>query len=72
MDGGRVLIFMTDAQVFFLQYWGQVDESVYHLMRELAKAKSASEGATIYYGVIDGTDTQIMMLAYPKFFARRE
>ncbi|SRR5712692_2376706 len=65
-------LFMTDAQVFFLQYWGQVDESVYHLMRELAKAKSASEGATIYYGVIDGTDTQIMMLAYPKFFARRE
>ncbi len=64
-------LFMTDAEVFFVQHWGQVGESVYHLMHELAKAKSASEGNTIYYGVVDGTDTQILMQAYPRFFARR-
>ncbi len=64
-------LFMSAAEVFFAQYWGQVDESVYHLMHELAKAKSASEGTKIYYGVIDGTDTQALMRAYPRFFVRR-
>lgn len=64
-------LFMSTAEVFFVQYWDQVDESVYHLMQELAKAKSASEGKTIYYGVIDGSDTQALIGAYPRFFARR-
>jgi hypothetical protein len=64
-------LFMSPAEVFFIQYWGQVDESVYHFMHELAKAKSASEGTKIYYGVIDGTDTQVLMRAYPRFFVRR-
>lgn len=62
-------LFMTNAEVFFVQYWGQVDESVPHLMHQLAKAKSASEGNMIYYCVIDGADTQILMQAYPRFFA---
>jgi hypothetical protein len=62
--------FMGPAEVFFTRYWGPVDESVYHLMRELAQANSASEGSSIEYGVIDGTDPQALMQAYPRFFAR--
>ncbi|MGA7928619.1 MAG: hypothetical protein WCA20_21815 [Candidatus Sulfotelmatobacter sp.] len=69
-NGNRIpRLFRSPAEVFFTQYWGPVDESVYHLMHELAQAKSASEGSTIDYGVIDGTDPQALMQAYPRFFA---
>jgi hypothetical protein len=61
---------MSPAEVFFTQYWGPVDESDDHFMPELAQAKSASKGSTIDYGVIDGTDPQALLQAYPRFFAR--
>jgi hypothetical protein len=63
-------LFMSPAEIFFTQYWGPVDESDDHFMPELAQAKSASKGSTIDYGVIDGTDPQALMQAYPRFFAR--
>jgi hypothetical protein len=63
-------LFMSPAEVFFTQYWGPVDESVYPLIHELAQAKSASEGSTKDHGVTHGTDPQALMQAYPRFFAR--
>src|ERR1700675_497554 len=56
-------LFMSDAEAFIVQYWGQVHESVYRLMHELAKAKSVSEGNTVFYGIIDGAAAQLLMLA---------
>ena len=64
-------LFVTHADVYLVQYWDQVHESVYNLMHELAKAKSASEAREVLYGVIDGQDTQALVEAYPKAFARR-
>lgn len=56
------------ADVFFVQYWGQIDESIIDQMKRLAIAKSWSEGKRIYYGVIDGQDTQRLLRAYNEYF----
>lgn len=61
-------LFKSTAEVFFVQYWDQIDESVLDQMAELAKAKSAVEGTTIYYGIIDGQDSNRLLKAYPKAF----
>lgn len=63
-------LFKTAANVFMVQYWGQVAESVTEQMEEFAKAKSAVEGTVIYFGVIDGDDSNRLLKAYPKAFKR--
>jgi len=63
-------LFKTAASVFIVQYWGQVAESVTEQMEEFAKAKSAVEGTVIYFGVIDGDDSNRLLKAYPKAFKR--
>jgi len=59
----------TPADVFLVQYWGQIDQSVIDQMKKLAIAKSWSEGKVIYYGVIDGQDTQRITVAYQDCFS---
>jgi hypothetical protein len=62
-------LFESTADVFILQYWSQIDESVVKLMGELAKAKSASEGGReILFCVIDGMDSARLIAAYPTKF----
>jgi len=61
-------LFKSAAQVFILQYWGQIDESVIEQMIAFAGAKSATEVDTIYYGVIDGDDSNRLIKAYPSAF----
>lgn len=61
-------LFKSTAEVFFVQYWNQIDESVLDQMAELAKAKSAVEGCTVFYGIIDGQDSNRLLKAYPKAF----
>jgi len=61
-------LFQMDAQVFVLQYWGQLDQSVYELMRSLAVARSALNQQRVDFGVVDGDDTQRLISAYPKCF----
>lgn len=61
-------LFKTPASVFIVQYWGQMSESVVEQMSEFAKAKSAVEGSLIYYGIIDGDDSNRPLKAYPKAF----
>lgn len=63
-------LFKTAACVFLVQYWGQVAESVVEQMAEFAKAKSAVEGSLVYYGVIDGDDSNRLLKAYPQAFRR--
>lgn len=63
-------LFKTPASVFIVQYWGQVAESVIEQMEEFAKAKSAVEGTTVFYGVIDGDDSNRLLKAYPMAFTR--
>jgi hypothetical protein len=63
-------LFGTPASVFFVQYWGQIAESVTEQMEEFAKAKSAVEGSVVFFGVIDGDDSNRLLKAYPRAFAR--
>ena len=63
-------LFKTAAYVFIVQYWGQVAESIVEQMAEFAKAKSATEGSLVFYGVIDGGDSNRLIKAYPQAFRR--
>jgi hypothetical protein len=61
-------LFQSEATVFLLQYWDSIDESVLEHMRVFATSKSVSTGQKIHYGIIDGSDTQRLVEAYPKAF----
>jgi hypothetical protein len=61
-------LFESPADVFFVQYHGQIDESVVHQMKKMAIANSVMEDKQIWYGVIDGDDTNRLLAAYPKQF----
>jgi hypothetical protein len=61
-------LFQSDAQLFVLQYWNQLDPSVYEQLRTFAITKSVLTGQKIYFGIIDGDDTQRLVMAYPKAF----
>lgn len=58
----------SSAQVFIVQYWGEIDQSVVDLMLQLAIAKSVTEGREIYYGTINGDDSARLIKAYKNFF----
>jgi len=61
-------LFRTHATVFFIQYWGQIDQSVLEQMKVCAIAKSFFDSERIYYGVIDGQDTLRLIQAYKQQF----
>jgi DNA-binding MarR family transcriptional regulator len=61
-------LFRQDADVFLVQHWREIDPSVLELMRSLAVAKSISTGRKIFYGVIDGQDSERLRQAYPSQF----
>ena len=58
----------SEADVFFVQYWGQVSESIVDLLSKLANAKASSQDSVIYFGIIDGKDTQRIVAAYREYF----
>jgi hypothetical protein len=60
-------LFRSPADVFIVQYWGEVDESVHGLLEQLATAKSVT-GRPVRFGVIDGRDSSRLIAAYPKKF----
>jgi hypothetical protein len=60
-------LFDTPASIFFVQYEGEVKESVYKLMEELAKARAIT-GGEIFWGVIDDDATKRLRAAYPRAF----
>lgn len=61
-------LFRTQADVFLIQYWKQIDQSVLEQMKLFAIAKSVLNGKRIYYGVIDGQDTLRVIQAYKECF----
>ena len=61
-------LFRTPANVFLIQYWGQIDQSVLEQMRIFAIAKSVLNGQKMYYGLIDGQDTLRLIIAYKEYF----
>jgi len=61
-------LFRTTADVFIIQYWHQIGESILEQMESFAIAKSVLNNKEIYYGIIDGQDTIRLLLAYPEFY----
>lgn len=61
-------LFRTSADVFLVQYWDRIDESIIEQLKNFATAKSAYEGRRIYFGIIDGQDTVRIKEAYPECF----
>ena len=64
-------LFQTPAEIFLLQYWSQIDDSVLEQMQTHAKVRSYADGKRIYYGIIDGQDSARLIQAYPKHFRKR-
>ncbi len=65
-------LFTMDAEVFIIQYWDHIDESVLTQMGAFSIAKSYTTGNKIYYGVIDGNDSSRLIAAYPSAFRTRD
>jgi len=61
-------LFRSPAQVFLIQCWNQIDESVIEQMHDQAVVKSYADGTKIYYGVIDGPDSNRIVIAYKRYF----
>lgn len=60
-------LFNSPAEVFFVQYEGEIAESVIGLMEQLAKAKALLNGR-VSFGTIDRDSTYRLRLAYPACF----
>jgi len=61
-------LFRCPADVFIVQYWREVEDNVYEQMMQFAQLKSYFENRTIWHGVIDGDDSNRLMLAYQSKF----
>jgi hypothetical protein len=57
-------LFETDADVFILQYCGEIDQSVFELVGIYALTKAYRTGRRIWYGIIDGHDSNRLYTAY--------
>lgn len=64
-------MYLADARVFVVQYGEEVKPSITQLMRSLAVEKSVATGDTIYYAIIDGTDSYRLYRAYEAEFKRK-
>ena len=61
-------LFSATADLFVVQYVGEIAQSVHEQVHQLAVAKSALTGAEVWYCVVDGSDTQRLADAYPTEF----
>lgn len=62
---------LSPGEVFIIQYWGQIAESVREQLARLVQVKSYFEERVIFYGVIDGQDSRRLIRAYPDAFGVR-
>lgn len=61
-------LFRCPADVFVVQFGGEIDDAVVEQMERFAQLKSFLEDREIWYGVIDGGDTARIIAAYPEAF----
>jgi len=61
-------LFKSPADIFLIQYHGEIDESIVDQMKSFAGIKSVWENRKIYFGIIDGKDTLRIVRAYSTFF----
>lgn len=58
----------SEAEIFVVQYVGQIGEMVMTQLAALTVAKAAVTGKQLFYAVIDGQDTARIVKAYPGAF----
>ncbi|MBN8279934.1 MAG: hypothetical protein J0M16_04950 [Gammaproteobacteria bacterium] len=58
------------AEVFIVQYWAEIDDSVLDQLKQFAELLSYFQQKEIYYGVIDGSDSARLIAAYPRKFVK--
>jgi hypothetical protein len=56
------------AEVFIVQYWSQIDDSVLEQLQQLVTLKAYLEDKQLWYGIINGNDSARLIMAYPKQF----
>jgi hypothetical protein len=61
-------LFGMAAQVFIVQYWSLIGEAVVAQMQTFATSLSYGTGQKIYFGIIDGQDSERIRSAYPRLF----
>jgi hypothetical protein len=61
-------LFLSPAEIFIVQYHNAIGQSVVEQVKAFASLNSIKEGKKICYGVIDGDDTNRLIMAYPKQF----
>lgn len=61
-------LFSSTADVFFVVYCGQIDDSIVQQMQAFANLISNNKSSPTYYCVIDGKDLQRLIIAYKKEF----
>lgn len=57
-------LFSSPAEIFFVQFVGQIHELMLQTMEQQATLKSYYTGKKIYYGIIDGSDTSRIFSQY--------
>lgn len=58
----------SPADVFIIQYWMEIKESVVSQLQKLIQLKSYFTQQKLWYGIIDGYDSARLMKAYPDAF----
>lgn len=61
-------LFIEDADIYLVQYVGQIAPTVLQQMASFAQNKSVATGRKIFYGVVDGDDSARLVAAYPASF----
>jgi hypothetical protein len=61
-------LFTSSADVFIVQHWREIDESVVVQLETFAQVKSLATGTETLFGIIDGEDSARLVVAYPKEF----
>ena len=59
-------LFSSPAEIFFVQFVGQLHELMLSKMEEQSILKSYYTSKKIYYGIIDGNDTSKIFEKYGK------
>ncbi|WP_426609507.1 hypothetical protein [Bradyrhizobium sp. McL0616] len=61
-------LFLAPAEIFVVQYHDAIGQSVVEQVQAFASLNSVREGKRINYCIIDGDDTNRLIMAYPKQF----
>jgi hypothetical protein len=63
-------LFLSPSDIFLVQYWREIDESVLEQLRAFATAKSATSRQKVWFGIIDGYDSRRVYDAYRVYFPK--